>query len=262
MSCRGHEGPTGTAGPLPAMKPMCCCDRNRDALPASPQRPRAATAPSRTFPDPIGSGTARGAAPGPCVARRSHRAAPDCRDCLTSPASPPPRTDAGWVNTSAPRHSGPGSRPAVALRGERPRKDCGIAEGNSHACHRLVPARQSAQTRTAARTVDAYEVYGKGSTQVRALDEMKTSPDRASEGTLIGLLLGLFLGWARSHARYGTKDWTSSPSRGRRSASSSCWPGWPACSPRCCRAAEPRSWTSCARCTRSEAGGAGAPGVR
>jgi putative ABC transport system ATP-binding protein len=66
----------------------------------------------------------------------------------------------------------------------------------------VLPARSSAETRTAARTVDAHKIYGKGSTEVRALDgvtvEFPTGvfsaimgPSGSGKSTLLHCIAGL-----------------------------------------------------------------------
>jgi putative ABC transport system ATP-binding protein len=66
----------------------------------------------------------------------------------------------------------------------------------------VVPARSSAETRTAARTVDACKVYGKGSTEVHALDGVTVGfptgvfsaimgPSGSGKSTLLHCLAGL-----------------------------------------------------------------------
>ena len=66
----------------------------------------------------------------------------------------------------------------------------------------VLPARPSAETRTAARTVDAYKIYGKGSTEVRALDGVTVGfptgafsaimgPSGSGKSTLLHCMAGL-----------------------------------------------------------------------
>jgi putative ABC transport system ATP-binding protein len=66
----------------------------------------------------------------------------------------------------------------------------------------VLPARPSAETRTAARTVGAYKIYGKGSTEVRALDGVTVDfptgafsaimgPSGSGKSTLLHCIAGL-----------------------------------------------------------------------